>query len=116
MSSLKPCSFCGAEPTVSYYHTQSLFSSNEVQFTKVGCDECDVAFNSEPDFETDAITAWNTRAPIPVTDEMVERAAIAHAEAWFCKGIWPDWPETKRDIWRRGARDGLTAALGGGNG
>ena len=52
------------------------------------------------------------RAPIPVTDEMVERAAIAHAEAWFCKGIWPDWPETKRDIWRRGARDGLTAALG----
>ena len=120
MSSLKPCSFCGAEPTVSYYHIQSPFSSNEVQFTKVGCDECDVAFNSEPDFETDAITAWNTRAPIPVTDEMVERAMVAvaiemgHTAESFAEKRKSDFEGTAKN--RRAMRAALTAALGGGNG
>ena len=47
--------------------------------------------------------------PVRFTREDVEKVAIAHAEAWFYKGIWSDWRESQRDMWRRGARDALSA-------
>lgn len=58
---LKPCPFCGREPSVSTYETESLWSHNIVTYTKVQCDECDIAFNTEPGHELQASDAWNRR-------------------------------------------------------
>ena len=58
---LKPCPFCGGEADVSFYETESLFSHDQVEYTQVGCDDCDVYLLSEPGFEVNAIAAWNRR-------------------------------------------------------
>jgi Lar family restriction alleviation protein len=66
---LLPCPFCGGEASVSTYETESLWSHNIVTYTRVGCSECDIAFNTEPGYEVEAPEAWNTRAKgITATD------------------------------------------------
>ena len=62
---LLPCPFCGSEPSVSTYETESLWSTAEVTYTKVQCDDCDISFNTEPGHELQAIAAWNRRASAP---------------------------------------------------
>jgi Lar family restriction alleviation protein len=59
---LKPCPFCGGEAQVSTFETESLWSSEQVTYTKVSCDECDIAFQTEPSHEIQAAKAWNRRA------------------------------------------------------
>ena len=60
------------------------------------------------------------RAPIPVTDEMVERAMVAvaiemgHTAESFAEKRKSDFEGTAKN--RRAMRAALTAALGGGNG
>lgn len=63
MSELLPCPFCGGEAQVSNYETESLWSRDQATYTKVSCDECDIAFQTEPGHETQAIAAWNRRRP-----------------------------------------------------
>lgn len=62
LEALKPCPFCGGDAHVSTYQTESLWSHDQVTYTKVSCDQCDIAFQTEPGHEAEAITAWNTRA------------------------------------------------------
>ena len=62
LTELKPCPFCGGKASVSTYQTESLWSHDQVTYTKVSCDECDIAFQTEPDYEIQAIAAWNRRA------------------------------------------------------
>ena len=63
---LLPCPFCGNEARTSTYETESLWSHNQVTYTKVFCDECDVSFATEPGYELEAPAAWNRRAPVPM--------------------------------------------------
>lgn len=58
---LLPCPFCGGEPYVRTFETESLWSHDQVTYTKVSCDECDIAFATEPGHETQSAAAWNTR-------------------------------------------------------
>lgn len=61
---LLPCPFCGGEPTVSDYQDESLWSHNIVTKTRIGCNECDVSFETEPGYEFEAPEAWNRRASL----------------------------------------------------
>lgn len=63
LEALLPCPFCGSEPHVTTYETESLWSHNQVTYTKVECPECEIAFHSEPGYELEAPDAWNRRAP-----------------------------------------------------
>lgn len=62
---LKPCPFCGSKAELSTYETESLWSHDQVTYTKVQCEECEIAFHSEPGFEVEAPDAWNHRTPEP---------------------------------------------------
>ncbi len=77
---LKGCPFCGEPASVLTYQTESLWSHNIVTYTKVGCDDCDIAFRSEPGFEVEAPEKWNTRRPLVAEGEVVERVARAIAK------------------------------------
>lgn len=61
---LKLCPFCGGEPSVSTYETESLWSHDIVTATEIGCGECDVHFATEPGYELEAPAAWNRRAAL----------------------------------------------------
>lgn len=61
---LKPCPFCGGEPSVSTYETESLWSHDIVTYTEIGCGECDVHFATEPGYELEAPAAWNRRTAL----------------------------------------------------
>lgn len=73
---LLPCPWCGKGASVEEY---SQPMRGEIVFS-CGCDteEC-LGFQSLTSFDRriDAIKAWNTRPTPPVTDEMVDRAALA---------------------------------------
>ena len=60
---LKPCPFRGGEPRISTYETESLWSHNQVTYTKVECPDCEVSFQTEPGYDPEAIDAWNRRSP-----------------------------------------------------
>lgn len=62
---LLPCPFCGNEARTATYETESLWSHDQVTYTKVFCDECDVSFATEPGYELEAPAAWNRRAAPP---------------------------------------------------
>ncbi len=59
---LEPCPFCGGKASVSTYETESLWSHDIVTYTRVGCDECDISFSTEPGYDLEAPEAWNRRA------------------------------------------------------
>ncbi len=121
IADLKPCPFCGGEAHVSYYETESLWSHDQVTYTKVSCDECDISLQSEPGYETEAIQAWNTRA-LDAKDKQIDEleAALTGAayiaclqrdenseRAWFIVG-WQggqhSMPNNEEQAWlyRRG--------------
>ena len=86
---LKPCPFCGGDPSVSTYETESLWSHNQVTYTKVGCDDCDVGFDSEEGM-TPAPDAWNARANQPpaqdgLVDALQELLKIGVPRMWKCE-------------------------------
>lgn len=58
---LEPCPFCGGEASVSTYETESLWSHDIVTYTRVGCDECEISFSTEPGYDLEAPEAWNRR-------------------------------------------------------
>lgn len=62
MIDLKPCPFCGGEPSTRTYETESLWSKNQVTRTVVECGECELGFSTEPGYEFEAPEAWNRRA------------------------------------------------------
>lgn len=65
MSDLKPCPFCGTEPSIRKRMDEDLWTHNIVEWTGVSCDECGFGFEWPPGTEPDAIEQWNTRAPLP---------------------------------------------------
>ena len=77
MSELVPCPFCGGEPEVETFETESLWSHNIVTYTSVGCPECDINFSTEPDHAIQAVDLWNQRVPVPndAVNSVVEKAA-----------------------------------------
>lgn len=83
---LLPCPFCGSAARLDQRQTQSLWSSDEVWFSHVCCDECGTCGNDfcdDPNGE-EAIEFWNRRAhpaPAAVFDE---RAAF---NQWFATRV-----------------------------
>ena len=118
MSSLKPCPFCGGEA-----QTDVGKAGQAAAFCDLFRSYCMDCGTQSPEWsytEAEAITAWNTRAPIPVTDEMVERGVVEIIDAQRALGADPlSWDEaSQKDKADAMAvmRAALTAALGGGNG
>ena len=129
MSSLKPCPFCGGEA-----QTDVGKAGQAAAFCDLFRSYCMDCGTQSPEWsytEAEAITAWNTRAPIPVTDEMVERAArIISPGHWQVmdsylaemkrkyrwQNIAYDPDQFKDSASMHIARAALTAALGGVNG
>lgn len=70
---LASCPFCGGKASISTYETESLWSHAQVTYTKVGCDDCDVFFHSEPGYEVEAPAAWNARAALAMPARDGER-------------------------------------------
>lgn len=98
---LKPCPFCGGEASVSTYETESLWSHNQVVCTKVSCEACDIAFQSEPGYETEAPAAWNTRASLalPKVESETWQPIETAPKDGACILVWADgfeWPEIIR--------------------
>jgi Lar family restriction alleviation protein len=76
MAALLPCPFCGAKPHVSSYGTESLWSHEQVTYTRIGCDECDIAFNTEPGHELQAAEAWNRRPLLSSGEQSIGSALV----------------------------------------
>lgn len=72
VAELLPCPFCGGEPSVSHYETESLWSHNKATYTQIGCDDCNIYFSTEPGYDPEAITAWNTRHRTRTASEIVD--------------------------------------------
>lgn len=58
---LKPCPFCGNEP-YSDAETAMIFGRRTLRNFAIACSYCEVSAPGADDF-SDAIDAWNTRAP-----------------------------------------------------
>jgi Lar family restriction alleviation protein len=106
---LLPCPFCGNDARTSTYETESLWSHDQVTYTKVFCDECDVSFATEPGYELEAPEAWNRRAA-PAPDGM--REGVADALMPWLKN-YP--PSTRRQQAIRAA-DAILAIIAKGEG
>jgi Lar family restriction alleviation protein len=90
---LLPCPFCGGEPSVSTYETESLWSHDQVTYTKVECPECDIAFNSEPGYEVEAPEAWNRRAYLaapPSPSMEMDVVGFAHPTSDWCHRLYSE--------------------------
>ncbi len=81
MSALKPCPFCGGEAVVDG-------KSDDVRVRCTGCNTLGRSIGFDPDddadiedAERDAVAAWNRRAPVEITDAMVEAAERALGQA-----------------------------------
>ena len=76
MTELKPCPFCGNAPEM----------ESEDGFSFVRCYDQHCKADARSGLwlsESEAIEAWNTRAPVVVTDEMVERALDAYVKTIY---------------------------------
>lgn len=89
MVDLLPCPFCGGAASLRTYETESLWSSNQVTYTSVGCDECDCRFATESGFEVKAPEQWNTRAATSTLQAQCERQRVA-LEADKCGAVSDD--------------------------
>ena len=70
--SLLPCPFCGCRAVASINKYESLWSHDEVDWTRVHCtnDECNAQTESTCEgYEPSAIEVWNRRTPQPVVRE-----------------------------------------------
>lgn len=66
---LKSCPFCGSKAVASINKSESLWSHNIVDWTRVHCTNDDCNAQTEPTcdgYEPSAIEVWNRRAPQPV--------------------------------------------------
>ena len=66
---LKPCPFCGGLAKASS-------ASGAESVSQVQCNRCGAATNCFM-YRSEAIAAWNRRAPVEITDEMIGRALKA---------------------------------------
>lgn len=119
-ANLEPCPFCGGPAKEPFAYNGAM------ETTCAGPHECPGTDVLAP------LAAWNTRAPIPITDEMVEAGAHAAWRAYFMRdgdnpfevSDWRDETEVMQDTWpaetnlypnadvfRRCARACLKAAL-----
>lgn len=90
---LKPCPFCGEEPTVHEYETESLFSHAIVPFISISCSECDCAHTSGEQHD-EVRAAWNRRSPSEKPMAWVMRD-------WEAGKIAVSLFQSDRDIWTR---------------
>lgn len=59
---MKPCPFCGDEPSISTRMDEDIWTHNIVEWTHVSCAECGIHFEWPPGADPDAVAQWNTRA------------------------------------------------------
>jgi Lar family restriction alleviation protein len=117
---LKPCPFCGGEAKIFSYRT-----SEDSEGVHIECIKCGVRTDATDDAYADRLTAvsmWNTRAltaspgeqePPPaagwdITDDMVERACKAYADA---TGYYVEFHRGLSSPSADGMRKGMRAAL-----
>lgn len=68
MSGLLPCPFCGEPPRCGTFHTESLFSHDQVEWLSISCTECDCALVEGED-HAEVRERWNRRPSAHDTTE-----------------------------------------------
>jgi len=85
--SLLPCPFCGSKAVASINKSESLWSHDIVDWTRVHCTNDDCNAQTEPTcdgYEPSAIEVWNRRAPQPVAREPLtdEQFDVIEQKVW----------------------------------
>lgn len=62
MPKLLDCPFCGNKASRETYFTQDIWTSDEVEFESIGCEECNINM-TWPVYSGNAVQYWNARAP-----------------------------------------------------